>query len=360
MSFRTVQAGGTGTHATVADINADMLSVGRERARERGLDDAVTFVDANAEGLPFPDRSFDAVSIAFGIRNVPRIDVALAEMHRVLRLGGRFLCLEFSNVDVPGLDALYELYSFNVVPVIGRAVVGDAEPYRYLVEFDPPLPAPERVRRHDARRRFAPRVASGDERRHRGAAFRLALVISAVGHLFRLARAGFVFAREGVLGLADPAPLPAPARLGLKLARLIERPTAEGASVRLSTALTRLGPTYVKLGQFLATRPDVVGPALARDLELLQDRMAPFPQAEAEAQVAAALGKPLRDIYASFGPPSRPPPSRRCIRPKSDGQAVAVKVLRPGIERRFRSDLDTLYFAARTAERHSAEARRLS
>src|SRR5213078_4736026 len=96
VSFRTIQAGGYGTRATVADINADMLSVGRERALAQGLDDAVTFVDANAEGLPFPDRSFDAVSIAFGIRNVPRIDAALHEMHRVLRFGGRFLCLEFS------------------------------------------------------------------------------------------------------------------------------------------------------------------------------------------------------------------------------------------------------------------------
>ena len=124
------------------DINAEMLAVGRERAYAQALDDVVRFVDANAEALPFPDQSFDAVSIAFGIRNVPRIDVALAEMQRVLRIGGRFLCLEFSNVDVPGLDALYELYSFNVVPALGRAVVGDAEPYRYLVEFDPPLPAP--------------------------------------------------------------------------------------------------------------------------------------------------------------------------------------------------------------------------
>jgi demethylmenaquinone methyltransferase/2-methoxy-6-polyprenyl-1,4-benzoquinol methylase len=122
ISFRTVRAGGYGTRATVADINAEMLGVGRERARAAGLDDAVTFVDANAEALPFPDRRFDAVSIAFGIRNVPRIEVALKEMHRVLRLGGRFLCLEFSNVDVPGLDALYELYSFNLVPAIGRAV----------------------------------------------------------------------------------------------------------------------------------------------------------------------------------------------------------------------------------------------
>ena len=142
VSFRTVAAGGHGTRATVADINADMLGVGRERAERQALDDVVSFVDANAEALPFPDRSFDAVSIAFGIRNVPRIDVALREMHRVLRLGGRFLCLEFSNVDVPGLDALYELYSFNVVPAIGRAVVGDAEPYRYLVESIRRFPRP--------------------------------------------------------------------------------------------------------------------------------------------------------------------------------------------------------------------------
>ncbi len=142
VSFRTIKAGGYGTRATVADINAEMLGVGRERAQRQGLDDAVTFVDANAESLPFPDKSFDAVSIAFGIRNVPRIDVALGEMYRVLKIGGRFLCLEFSNVDVPGLDALYELYSFNLVPAIGRAVVGDAEPYRYLVESIRRFPRP--------------------------------------------------------------------------------------------------------------------------------------------------------------------------------------------------------------------------
>ncbi len=142
VSFRAIQAGGAGTRAIVADINAGMLGVGRERAYSQGLDDVVTFVDANAESLPFPDKKFDAVSIAFGIRNVPRIDVALAEMHRVLRIGGRFLCLEFSNVDVPGLDALYALYSFNVVPAIGRAVVGDAEPYRYLVESIRRFPRP--------------------------------------------------------------------------------------------------------------------------------------------------------------------------------------------------------------------------
>ena len=142
VSFRAIAAGGAGTRATVADINADMLGVGRERAYAQALDDVVTFVDANAEALPFADRSFDAVSIAFGIRNVPRIDVALSEMHRVLKLGGRFLCLEFSNVEVPGLDALYELYSFNVVPALGRAIVGDAEPYRYLIESIRRFPRP--------------------------------------------------------------------------------------------------------------------------------------------------------------------------------------------------------------------------
>jgi demethylmenaquinone methyltransferase / 2-methoxy-6-polyprenyl-1,4-benzoquinol methylase len=164
VSFRTVQAGGPGTRATVADINAEMLAVGRERAYRQGLDDAVTFVDANAESLPFPDKSFDAVSIAFGIRNVPRIDVALGEMHRVLKIGGRFLCLEFSNVDVPGLDALYELYSFNLVPAIGRAVVGDAEPYRYLVESIRRFPRPNAfadMMRAAGLKRVSHRVMSG-------------------------------------------------------------------------------------------------------------------------------------------------------------------------------------------------------
>jgi demethylmenaquinone methyltransferase/2-methoxy-6-polyprenyl-1,4-benzoquinol methylase len=143
IAFRVVDAGGAGTRATVVDINADMLAVGRARAAARELDDAVTFVEGNAETLPFPDRSYDAVTIAFGIRNVPRIAVALGEAHRVLRVGGRFLCLEFSRVDVPGLDVLYDLYSFNVIPALGRAVVGDAEAYRYLVESIRCFPAPQ-------------------------------------------------------------------------------------------------------------------------------------------------------------------------------------------------------------------------
>jgi demethylmenaquinone methyltransferase / 2-methoxy-6-polyprenyl-1,4-benzoquinol methylase len=125
------------------DINPDMLAVGRNRAAEQGLDQAVVFQDGNAEALPLPDRTFDAVTIAFGIRNVPRIDVALKECHRVLKLGGHFLCLEFSSVDVPGLDAIYDLYSFNVIPAMGRMVTGDGEAYRYLVESIRRFPRPD-------------------------------------------------------------------------------------------------------------------------------------------------------------------------------------------------------------------------
>jgi demethylmenaquinone methyltransferase / 2-methoxy-6-polyprenyl-1,4-benzoquinol methylase len=117
--------------------------VGRERAVERGYDDVVAFVEANAEALPFPDRSHDAYSIAFGIRNVPRIEQALAEALRVLKIGGRFVCLEFSTVDVPGLEGLYDLYSFNVIPALGRVVAGDAESYRYLVESIRRFPRPQ-------------------------------------------------------------------------------------------------------------------------------------------------------------------------------------------------------------------------
>jgi demethylmenaquinone methyltransferase / 2-methoxy-6-polyprenyl-1,4-benzoquinol methylase len=142
VALRVLAAGGEYTRVTVCDINPDMLAVGRERAAAKGLGDALTFTEANAEALPFADRSFDAASIAFGIRNVTRIDTALAEAYRVLKIGGKFLCLEFSAVDVPGLDRLYDLYSFNVIPALGRMVAGDAESYRYLVESIRRFPNP--------------------------------------------------------------------------------------------------------------------------------------------------------------------------------------------------------------------------
>ncbi|MEA2988648.1 MAG: ubiquinone biosynthesis protein [Alphaproteobacteria bacterium] len=188
-------------------------------------------------------------------------------------------------------------------------------------------------------------------------------MISALSHLARLTRAGFVFVREGVVALIDPKPLPLPARAALRLARLIEKPAASAASARLAAALTRLGPAYVKLGQFLATRPDVVGAALARDLETLQDKMAPFPQADAERSIEEAFGKPLREVYAWFGPPvaaaSIAQVHRARVAGAAGGREVAVKVLRPGIDRRFRADVDAFMFAARSAEKLSSEARRL-
>ncbi len=188
-------------------------------------------------------------------------------------------------------------------------------------------------------------------------------MISAPAHLVRLGRAGFVFAREGVFGIVDPTAVPVPARPFLRLARLIERRTTGAADTRLSTALTRLGPSYVKLGQFLATRPDVVGAALAADLERLQDQMPPFPQVEAEAAVAASFGKPLKSVFSSFGPPvaaaSIAQVHRATVETADGPRAVAVKVLRPGVEKRFHADLGAFTFAALHAENLSAEARRL-
>jgi ubiquinone biosynthesis protein len=186
-------------------------------------------------------------------------------------------------------------------------------------------------------------------------------VIAGVAHLAHLSHAGFVFAREGVLALIDTTRLPLPLRAALRIARLVERPASKVAANRLAAALTRLGPTYVKLGQFLATRPDVVGVVFARDLESLQDKMAPFPQAEAEREVEAALGQPLRTIYASFGAPVAAASIAQVHRAvvAADHRAVAVKVLRPGVERRFKVDIDSFIFVARHAEKLSAEARRL-
>ncbi len=142
VAFRAAKAAGTGFRATVCDINSDMLAVGRARAAARHLDERVSFVEGNAEALAFPDRHFDGYTIAFGIRNVPRIDLALNEAFRVLKHGGRLLCLEFSTVDVPGLDRIYDLFSFKVIPPLGRAVASDAESYRYLVESIRKFPKP--------------------------------------------------------------------------------------------------------------------------------------------------------------------------------------------------------------------------
>lgn len=143
VAFRIARAGGYETSVTVADINSSMLEVGRERASRFGLEGIVDFMEVNAEALPFEDQTFDAYTIAFGIRNVPQREVALREAWRVLKRGGRFLCLEFSDVDVPLLDRIYRTYSFNAIPAIGKLVAGDSESYRYLVESIAQFPSAE-------------------------------------------------------------------------------------------------------------------------------------------------------------------------------------------------------------------------
>jgi demethylmenaquinone methyltransferase/2-methoxy-6-polyprenyl-1,4-benzoquinol methylase len=142
IAIRVAKRSGGHADITIVDPNSSMLSIGRERARRNEIH--MDFREANAEALPFEIGSFDAYTIAFGIRNVPRIEAALGEAYRVLRHGGRFLCLEFSEVDVPLLDRVYDAYSFRVIPPLGRAVAGDAESYRYLVESIRAFPNQER------------------------------------------------------------------------------------------------------------------------------------------------------------------------------------------------------------------------
>jgi len=140
----------------VCDINKSMLEVGEERAKALGYNKGVTWVEGDGQALPFPDNSFDCYTIAFGIRNVVRVDQALAEAYRVLRPGGRFLCLEFSKVHTPGLDALYDFYSFQVIPPMGKVIAGDWDSYQYLVESIRQFPDQETFARmiRDANFRF--------------------------------------------------------------------------------------------------------------------------------------------------------------------------------------------------------------
>ncbi|MFD1331420.1 2-polyprenylphenol 6-hydroxylase [Methylopila musalis] len=188
-------------------------------------------------------------------------------------------------------------------------------------------------------------------------------MLSAPANLVRLIRAGVVMAREGALRLADPIDLPPAVRTLLRLGRLIEKRGAADGGEGLARALQRLGPSYVKLGQFLATRPDVVGVRTARDLERLQDNVDPFPRAIAETAVAEALGAPVSRLFASFGEPvaaaSIAQVHPAVVRDAFGERQVAVKVLRPGVPRRFGRDLKAFYASARLIERFVPKTRRL-
>jgi len=183
-----------------------------------------------------------------------------------------------------------------------------------------------------------------------------------LGHVFRLTRAAFVLAREGAFVDLDPTTLPPLARLPLFLANLLARGGARGFS-GLAAAIDQLGPSYVKLGQFLATRPDIVGPRVAIELEKLQDRMAPADRATAVAAVEAAFGAPIDSLFVEFGEPvaaaSIAQVHKARVRDANGERDVAVKLIRPGVERRFARDLSDMFYAARSAERFEPRLRRL-
>ncbi|MGI9404342.1 MAG: bifunctional demethylmenaquinone methyltransferase/2-methoxy-6-polyprenyl-1,4-benzoquinol methylase UbiE [Hyphomicrobium sp.] len=143
VAIRYARASGPNATAVLCDISREMLDVGLRKVREAGFDQRITLTQGNAEALPFRDRAFDAYTIAFGIRNVTHMDEALSKAFRVLKTGGRFLCLEFSQVQVPILDRLYDFYSFEAIPRLGQLAAGDAEPYRYLVESIRKFPTQE-------------------------------------------------------------------------------------------------------------------------------------------------------------------------------------------------------------------------
>ena len=189
--------------------------------------------------------------------------------------------------------------------------------------------------------------------------------MSTAGAGFRLVRAGWVLVREGVVAAFPGDQLSGMPKLGWRMARLLARRRAlrHGRSDRLAQAVARLGPSYVKLGQFLATRPDVVGNDIAVDLAMLQDKMQTFPKAEAAAAIEASLGRPLGELYADFGE-AVAAASIAQVHPAEvvhgdERRKVAVKVIRPGVRRRFQHDLESYFLAARLQEKYIPSSRRL-
>ena len=173
-------------------------------------------------------------------------------------------------------------------------------------------------------------------------------------------RVGFVLAREGAFALVDPREAPPGVGALVQLARLFEKRGASSSAEGLVAALTRLGPSYIKLGQFMATRPDVVGVRVARDLEKLQDRIPPFGRVAAVKEIEASFGKPIDSLYSEFSEPIAAASIAQVHRARTQsGETVAVKVLRPGVRTRFRRDLAAMAYAAGVMEELSAEARRL-
>ena len=144
IALRVLDLAGAGSEVVIADISLEMLEAGRRKVEAAGGEGRIRLVEANAEALPFADKSFDAYTVAFGIRNMTDLGKVLAEAYRVLKIGGRFLCLEFSECQVPILDRLYDFHSFEVIPRLGRLAAGAEAPYQYLVESIRRFPNQER------------------------------------------------------------------------------------------------------------------------------------------------------------------------------------------------------------------------
>ena len=312
----------------------------RRKARAR-----IEWVCGDAEKLPFPDAHFDAYTIAFGIRNVTHIDAALREARRVLKPGGRFLCLEFSKVEVPGLDTLYDAYSFKLLPKIGGLVAGDEESYRYLAES---------IRRFPPQAKFARMIARGRPRtRSRcaicpaasppcirpGASDERCAACCACGN----PRAA---CRYDALLPGDIAPAAWRARVRGDLAGARSGRPARGWRMRWSGWV----PPISSWARCWRRGPILWARMWPRALEHLQDRLPPFSECGARRRSPTAFGEPVEALFSSFGAPRggrlhRPGASRHHT---SEGAGrVRSKCCAPGSRRCSRRDLEALALFAR-------------
>ena len=357
---------------TLVDINHAMLAVGRDRALDRGWLGEIDWVAGDADALPFPDRRFDAYTIAFGIRNVTRIDRALAEARRVLRPGGRFLCLEFSQGRRCRCSArLYDAYSFNVVPLLGRFVAGDEASYRYLVESIRRFPDQQAFARADARGRLRAGALPQPLGRHRGDPLRLAAVsVAATGPPGRgcsaTSRNGGARGRRGAL----------PARATTRCSRSTccrRRAAVLRLAALVADRNARAGPASGWRGRCRSWAPPssssasrspsaatCSGEAIARDLSRAAGPPAAVPGRGRAPWSRPSSGSRSRELFASFDdrPVAAASIAQVHFAVTSEGEEVAVKVLRPGIEAAIERDLDFLLWLAEWAERLRPALRR--
>jgi ubiquinone/menaquinone biosynthesis methyltransferase len=349
--------------AIIIDINHAMLEAGQTRRLETDPIPNLACVCGDAEALPLPDNSIDTYTIGFGIRNVTYRDRALKEAFRVLKRGGRFACLEFSRPVTPLIESVYQQYSDTVIPRLGEVVADDRESYEYLVEsirrFPPQDAFAAEVKAAGFSRVTVENLTAGVVAIHSGG--RSNAMIRTLIDLGRLIRAGWVLSRYDALIPREFAQLtPTPVQWVGAVSRIGARGKGLRPGQRLAKALAGQGPAYVKFGQLLATRPDIVGFEMANDLGELQDRMPPFGSDVAKAEIARAIGKPVDDLFTEFSEPIAAASVAQVHKARlKDGSPVAVKVLRPQIEKKARLEFRAFLLGARIIERMIRSARRM-